>query len=59
MIHVAGILLLSGGITAEAGTNGGRDRVAGTGRRRLGLAQVQGPNTVIIAEVAVRAGGLT
>lgn len=42
--------------TAEVGTNGDHDHAAGTGRRRLGLAQVQGPNTVIIAEVAVRAG---
>lgn len=49
-------LLLSGGITAGAGRNGDRDHTAGTGRRRLGLAQVQGPNTVTIAEVVVRAG---
>lgn len=50
------IFLLLGGIIAEVGTNGGHDRAAGTGRRRLGLAQVQDPNTVITAEVAVRAG---
>lgn len=45
-----------GGITAKVRTNGDPDHAAGTGKRRLGLAQVQGPNTVIIAEVAVRAG---
>lgn len=51
------ILLLSGGITAEVRTNGDHGHAAGTGRRKLSLAQVQGPNTVITAEVAVRAGG--
>ena len=51
-------LFLSGGITVEVGTNGVRGHAAGTGRRRPGLAQVQGPNTVILVEVAVRAGGL-
>lgn len=45
-----------GDITAEVRTNGDHDHAAGTGRRRQGLVQVQGPNTVIIAEVAVRAG---
>lgn len=45
-----------GGIIAEVGTNGDRDHAAGTGRRRLGLAQVQGENNVITARVAVRAG---
>lgn len=45
-----------GGTTAEVGTNGDHGHAAGTGRRRPGLAQVQGPNTVIIVEVAVRAG---
>lgn len=52
-------LLLSGGITAEVVIKGDRDRAAGTGRRRPDLAQVQGPNTVIIAGVAVKAGGHT
>lgn len=42
------------GLTAKVRTNG--DRAAGTRRRKLGLALVQGPNTVIIAKVAVRAG---
>lgn len=45
-----------GGITAKVRTKGDRDHAAGTRRGRLGLARVQGPNTVIIAEVAVRAG---
>lgn len=45
-----------GGITVEVGTNGVHGHAAGTGRRRLGLAQVHGPNTAIIAEVAARAG---
>lgn len=45
-----------GGLTAKVRTNGDRDHAVGTGRRRLGLAQVQGPNTVITAKVAVRAG---
>lgn len=49
-------VVLSGGITAEVGTSGDHGHAAGTGRRRLGLAQVPGPNTVIIAEVAARAG---
>lgn len=44
-----------GDITAKVRTNGDHDRAAGTERRRPGLAQVQGPNTVIIAEVAVKA----
>lgn len=48
------ILLLSDGLTAKVRTSG--DHAAGTGRRKLGLARVQGPNTGIIAEVAVRAG---
>lgn len=50
-------LLLSDDITAEVGTNGDHAHAAGKGRRRLSLARVQGPNTVITAEVAVRAGG--
>lgn len=45
------------GITAEAETNVDRDHAAGTERRRPGHGQDQGPNTAIIAEVAVRAGG--
>lgn len=44
-----------GGITAEVGTNGDLDHAAGTGRRRPGLGRGQGANTVIIAEVAVKA----
>lgn len=51
------LILCSGGITAEVGTNGDRDHEAGTGRRRLGLAQGRGLNTVITAEVVARAGG--
>ena len=50
--------MLSGGITAEVETSGDHDHAAGTRRRRPGPAQVLGPNTVIIAEVAVKAGGL-
>lgn len=45
-----------GGITAEVGTNDDHDHAAETKRRRLGRVQVQGPNTIIIVEVAVRAG---
>lgn len=50
------ILLFSGGITAEVGTKDDRGHEAGTGRRRLGLVQVQGPNIIITAEVVVKAG---
>lgn len=53
------LMLLSDGITAEVGTSGDQDHAAGTRRRRPGLARVQGPNIVTIAEVAVRAGGLS
>lgn len=52
------ILLFSGGITAEVRTKGDRGHEAGTGRRRLGLVQVQGPNIIITAEVVVKAGWL-
>lgn len=45
-----------GGIAAGVGTNDDHDHTAGKGRRRPGLAQVQGPNTDITAEVAARAG---
>lgn len=45
-----------GGITAEARTNGDHGHAAETERRRVGLVRVQDPNTVITAEVAVRAG---
>lgn len=53
------LMLLSDGITAEVGTSGDQDHAAETRRRRPGLARVQGPNIVTIAEVAVRAGGLS
>lgn len=46
------------GITAEVGTSGDQDHAAETRRRRPGLARVQGPNIVTIAEVAVRAGSI-
>lgn len=51
------ILLLSDGLTAKVRTDD--DPEAVTGRRKLGLAQVQGPNIAITAEVAVKAGGLS
>lgn len=45
-------------IAAEVETNGDRDHTVGTRRRRQwqGLTPGRGPNTDIIAEVAVRAG---
>lgn len=48
------IYLLLGSIIAKVRTNVGHE--AETGRRRRGLAQLQGPSTVTTVKVVVRAG---